>query len=133
MSNEVMATEAVPVHVMNEILIKTQEQEPEHFVFSTVTVQAPSPLAAQGQGPQLLLAEDPLRKNAALIPIDAPIVVCHSSAQASSLANQAAGFPAPDGSYIPALLPLSLAGTAAVWVTAQVATRVTLIINRRGK
>lgn len=127
-----MATEAVPVHVMNDITIQTKEQEPEHFVFATITVQPPGPLAVQGQGPQELLGLDPMRKSAAILAIDAPIVVCHSPAQAGSAGNQVSGFIAPDGAYIPALVPVSITGTAAVYVTCQTATRVSVISNRRG-
>jgi len=126
--------EAILVKISNpeEIAVRTEEQEPEHFVFATITLQPPSALAVQGQGPQLLLAEDPLRKDASLYSVDAPIVICHSPQQASSAGNQVAGFTAPDGAYIAQGQSVSLTGTGRVYATCQVATRVSLIINRRG-
>lgn len=120
---------AIPVHVenINDLrIVKTEEVEPEHFVFSTVVV-------APGQaGIQELLKLDPKRKDASLLPIDAPIVICHTYGQTMSASNQVAGFTAPDGAYVPQGTSMTLSGTAAVYVTCQAQTRVTLIINRRG-
>ena len=120
---------SVAVHVDNfhEMIFSTEEHEPEHFSFSTITLNP-------GQNPSdsMLLALDPLRKDASVLPIDAPIVLCDSPGQASSAGNQLSGFPAPDGAYIPVGTSVSLKGTGAAWGACQVATRVTVIINRRG-
>jgi hypothetical protein len=126
--------ESVKVHITNpgDMVVRTEEREPEHFVLATITLQTPAQLAAQGQGPQLILAEDPLRKDAALYPADAAIVICHSPQQAASAGNQVAGFIAPDGAYVSQGQSVTLTGTGRVYAACQVATRVSIIVNRRG-
>jgi hypothetical protein len=118
--------EPVGVKVTNfeEMVFRTEEKEPEHFAFTTVTL-------IPGQASQQLLAHDPLRKDASILPIDAPIVLCDSPAQSNSAANQAAGIPAPDGAYVPQGTPVGLSGTGQVLGACSVATRVSIVINRR--
>lgn len=119
---------SVAVHVdnFNEMVFRTEETEPEHFSFSTITL-------TPGQNPlnNQILAHDPLRKAASIISNDAPIVLCDSPAQAASPANQVTGFPAPDGAYIAQGAPVAVTGTGPAWAACQAATRVTLILNRR--
>jgi hypothetical protein len=118
--------EPVGVKVTNfeDMVFRTEEHEPEHFSFTTVTL-------IPGQSAQQLLAHDPLRKDASILPIDAPIVLCDSPAQAMSVANQAAGIPAPDGAYVPQGTSVGLSGTGQVFGACSVATRVSIVINRR--
>lgn len=119
----------VRVHIENPDDIKTvrtEEHEPEHFVFSTFTLTPGQTINSE------LLMLDPMRKGASILPIDAPIVLCHSAATAASIANQNAAFSDPDGAYIPQLNSVSLTGTGPVWGACQTATRVSVIINRRG-
>jgi hypothetical protein len=125
--------EAIKVHIVNTDDIRvqrTEEKEPEHFVFSTYVVA--SALAGYNTIEQVL-AEDPLRKDASILAVDSPIVVCHSPAQANSPANQVAGVPYPQGAYLPANQSITIAGTGRVFVVATVntASRVSVAINRR--
>ena len=120
----------VRVHIENpEELhtVKTEEREPEHFVFSTFTL-----IPGQTINSELLML-DPLRKAASILPIDAPIVLCHSAATVASIANQTAGFASPDGAYVPQGTSVALTGTGPAWGACQAATRVSVIINRRGE
>lgn len=119
---------SVAVHVDNfsDMVFRTEETEPEHFSFSTITLNP-------GQNPldNQILANDPMRKAASIVPIDAPIVLCDSAAQAASPGNQVSGFTAPDGAYIPQGMSVGLTGTGPAWAACQTATRVSLILNRR--
>lgn len=128
MSEEHLGSRAVSVRVenFNEMTVPTEEHEPEHFSFFTVTLQP-------GQNPldSVILALDPLRKDAAILPIDAPIVLCDTASKAASAGNQVANFPAPDGAYIPQGVSIAISGTAGVWGACQAATRVSVIVNRR--
>jgi hypothetical protein len=119
--------EPVGVKVTNfeEMVFRTEEKEPEHFSFTTITLVA-------GQAAATLLALDPLRKDASILSIDAPIVLCDSAAQAMSAGNQVSGFTAPDGAYVPQGTSVGLTGTGQVWAACQVNTRVSVIVNRRG-
>lgn len=121
--------EPIGVRVSNfdEMIFRTEEKEPEHFSFSTI-------ILTPGQSPldNQILAHDPLRKSAAILPIDAAIVLCDSPGQAASPSNQAAGFAAPDGAYTPQGTSVAVTGTGPAWAACQVQTRVSLIINRRG-
>lgn len=122
--------DVVRVHVENpEELrtVRTEEREPEHFVFSTFTL-----LPGQTVNSELLML-DPMRKSASILPIDAPVVLCHSVAQVASIANQNAAYTDPDGAYLPQGTPASLTGTGPVWGSVQAPTRVSVIINRRGE
>jgi len=120
----------ISVRVMNfeEMVFRTEEHEPEHFSFTTVTLLPGQQNPQQSQ----ILAADPLRKDASILPVDAPIVLCDSPAQAASTGNQLSGFPAPDGAYLPQGTSATVTGTAAVYAACQAATRVTIIANRRG-
>lgn len=119
----------ITVKVSNpeDFKLVTVEHEPEHFSFTTVTLTPgqQSPLQC------VLLALDPLRKSAAILPIDAAIVLCDSPAQAAAAGNQMTGFPAPDGAYTPQGVSVTVDGTGPVWGACQTATRVSVIINRR--
>lgn len=119
---------AVGVRVTNfsDMVFRTEETEPEHFSFSTVTL-------TPGQNPldNQILAHDPMRKAASIVSNDAPIILCNSPAQAASPANQVSGFPAPDGAYIAQGAAVAVTGTGAAWAACQAPTRVTLILNRR--
>ena len=119
----------IGVRVMNfeEMVFRTEEHEPEHFSFATITALPGQQNAQQNQ----LLPEDPLRKTASILPIDAPIVLCNSMAQAMSASNQLTGFAAVDGAYLPQGTPATLDGTGAVYMACQAATRVSVITNRR--
>jgi hypothetical protein len=119
--------EPVGVKVTNfeDMIFRTEEHEPEHFAFTTVTLLPGQSFA------QTILALDPNRKSASILPIDAPIVLCDSPGQAVSAGNQVSGFPAPDGAYLPQGTPASLSGTGQCWAACQTATRVSVIINRR--
>lgn len=122
--------DVVRVHIENpEDLrtVRTEEREPEHFVFSTITLSPGQTINNQ------LLMLDAMRKSASILPIDAPLVLCHSAAQAASIANQNAAFTDPDGAYLPQGTPASLTGTGAVWGAVQVQNRISVIINRRGE
>lgn len=118
----------VPVRVSNfeEMVFRTEEHEPEHFSFSTITL-----VPGQSPSDNQILAHDPLRKEAYIIAVDAAIVLCDSPAQAASPGNQVTGFLAPDGAYIPQSVIITLKGTGAAWAACQTATRVTMILNRR--
>lgn len=120
--------EPVGVKVTNfeDMVFKTEELEPEHFSFTTVTLTPGQSMA------QTILALDPNRKSASVLPVDAPIVLCDSPGQAVSAGNQASGFTAPDGAYVPQGTSVALSGTGQCWAACQVATRVSVIINRRG-
>ena len=119
---------SVAVHVDNfsEMVFRTEETEPEHFSFSTITLNP-------GQNPldNQILANDPLRKAASILPVDAPIVLCDSPAQAASPSNQVSGFTAPDGAYTPQGTSVSVTGTGPAWAACQSPTRVAVIISRR--
>jgi len=122
--------EAARVYLDNpeDLIFRTEETEPEHFAFQTITLQP-----GQTPGPQTILALDPLRKDAALISVDAPFVLCDSAMQAINNSNYVTGFPSPAGAYIAQGQPVSLSGTAQVWGACQAATRIVVILNRRSK
>jgi hypothetical protein len=128
----------VSVHVENFDdfkTTKTEEVQPEHFVFSTYVVQGGQVSQGAGNPPfQQILMLDVERKDAAITSPDAAIVLCHSAAQAQSAQNQVAGVPNPEGFYIPAGGSISLEGTGRVWAVATVNTpaRVCVAVNRRG-
>jgi hypothetical protein len=133
MSHKVMETDAIPVHLMNPEDInvqKTQEHEPEHFVFSTVIVAFNT---VGYNNFEQVLALDPLRKDASILAVDQAVVVCHSHQQMTDPANQVAGVPFPQGAYLPAGSSLTVTGTGPCWVVATVAaaSRVALFVNRR--
>jgi hypothetical protein len=122
--------DVVRVHVENASelhTVRTEEREPEHFVFSTFTL-----IPGQTINSEVLML-DPMRKGASLLAIDAAIVLCHSATQAASAANQVAGLPDPDGAYVPQGVSVALSGTGPAWFAGPTATRVSLIINRRGQ
>lgn len=127
-----ISEDVVRVHLENpqEINVqRTEEKEPEHFVFSTVIV-AGGPAANTYEQ---VLAEDPLRKDFSILAIDNPVVICNK-AQVGNPANQVAGVPFPQGAYLPAGSSFSGTGTAQIYVVATVAatSRVALFVNRRG-
>ena len=131
--------DTVNVHVTNPQdigAVKTEEHEPEFFNCYTITVQQ-----GQGtiQGPGIqpyaqLLALDPLRKSAAILNNDQPVVLCHAQNQTTDPANQAAGVPNPQGAYLPAGGNARFTGTGPLWVVATTSTgptRVSVIVSRR--
>lgn len=130
-----MTTDGEPilsVHVENPEdlrVLKTEEVEPEHFVFQTIVV-------GTGAGLDLYrpaLALDPDRKEAYIFSVDSPVVICHSQAQANAVSNQVALVPFPEGFYLGAGQGLPIKGTGRVWIaaTAPTASRVSIAINRR--
>jgi hypothetical protein len=125
----------VRVHITNPedlTVVRTEEKEPEHFIFSTFVVAA----GLTGYNVvEMILPEDPLRKDASILACDSPVVVCHSMSQASQVANQVAGVPYPQGAYLPAGFSVTISGTARVYVTATAGTasRVSVVTNRRGR
>jgi hypothetical protein len=128
---------AVGVHITNfeDLIFRTEETEPEHFSFQTIILepgQSGGQVGTGGQGSaQLLLALDPLRKDASIVSIDSAIALCDSPAQAGRPWNTVNGLLVPDGAYTPAGVPIALAGTGAVYGSTQAITRVCVIINRR--
>jgi hypothetical protein len=132
------AAGAIVVHLSNpeDIAVRTvQEHEPEHFSFQTLIIlpgQSGGQAGTGGQaGQQTLLANDPLRKDAAICPQDAPIAICDSAQQASRPWNTVSGLLVPDGGFVAAGQSIALEGTAQVWVSCQTPTRVTVLVNRR--
>lgn len=126
--------DVIRVHVENADdikTVKTQESEPEHFNLSTVIV-ALNTVGYNNFEPVLM--EDPLRKDASILSVDNPVVLCHSVAQAMNAANQVAGVPYPQGSYLPAGTSLTLTGKGRMWVAATSASpsRLSVFVNRRG-
>jgi hypothetical protein len=113
------------VHISGTDVTSTKEVEPEHWVFRTVVIppftetQEGGGTGAQeaGNGYQMVLNEDPLRKDVVIYFPDGPGVLCHSAAQASNVANYAAGIPFPEGGYFPqgSNTP-NLSGTGPMWV-----------------
>lgn len=131
----------LPVHVMNAEEIskatKTEEVEPEHFTCATFTVQQGTTgqvTSSQEQGIAQILAHDPQRKDASILTIDNPIIICHSPQQANNANNQTALTPFPEGALLPAGSSLSVSGTGPLWIVATVASvsRVSVVMNRRG-
>lgn len=131
----------LPVHVVNADDIgkatRVEEVEPEHFTCATFTISqgaAGQVTSSQEQGMAQILAHDPQRKDASILSIDSPIIVCHSSQQASNANNLTPLSPAPEGAYLPAGASLSVTGTGPLWIVATVATvsRVSVVMNRRG-
>lgn len=124
--------------------IKTEEREPEHFVFYTrvippfSTPQEPGGEGAQvaGEWYQQILNNDPKRKSAAIYFPDGPAILCHSEAQASNIANiTPATTPFPEGAFFPQGASAAMDGTGPAWVvnpSASAVIRVTVITNRRG-
>jgi hypothetical protein len=128
-----ISEDVVRVHLENpnDIAIqRTEEKEPEHFVFSTVAVA----FNTTGYNNfEQVLALDPLRKDASILAVDNAVVVCHSHQQMTDPANQVAGVPFPQGAYLPAGSSLTVAGTGPCWVVATVASasRISIAVNRR--
>jgi hypothetical protein len=129
-----ISEDVVRVHLENpnDIAIqRTEEKEPEHFVFSTVVVAS----ATNGINPfEQVFALDPLRKDFSISAVDNPVVICHTAAQLSDKNNQAAGVPFPQGAYLAAGQSFTGTGTGRLWVVATVAgaSRVSIFENRRG-
>ena len=129
------------VHVDNMAemqIVRTEEKEPEHFVCSTVVV--PQPSAGVGGGQTNLNVTqvcylNPARKSVAISSPDNPVILCHSYQQAQNPANQVAGVPFPQGTYLPAGGTAALDGTGPLWVVATVAgaSRVSVVENVRGE
>ena len=132
--------EPMPVRVANfEDMghsVSTEEKEPEHFTCRTFVVQ----LSTTGQvtnvdvGVAQVLTLDTDRKDASIMAIDSPLVVCHTYRQAVNAANAVSLTPFPEGAYLPAGASLSVTGTGPLWVAATVntASRVSVVQNRRG-
>lgn len=129
-----LSEDVIRVHVENAAdvrAVSTEEKEPEHFVFGTRVVAAATGYDTYTQ----LLAEDPQRKDWSVMPVDQPIILCHSAAQAGNPSNQVASTVNPPvGAYIPAGGAFTFVGTGAVWIAAASATptRVSFAVNRRG-
>jgi len=130
--------ETIPVRVMNAEDLRppviTEEAEPEHFTCTTFVLQA-----ATANNPDANLADvlklDPQRKDATIMAIDNAVVVCHTYRQTKDPANQVAGVPFPNGSYLPAGAAIAVSGTGPLWVVATTVasnSRVSVAINRRG-
>lgn len=122
--------EVLPVQIMNPeaLATRTVEHEPEHFVCETFV------LHSTDNPPYANISLDLARKGITILPIDNPVVVCHSQSQAKAPDNQTANVPFPQGAYVPAGTPLSVNGTGPLWITATVAgaTRVSVVQTRRG-
>src|SRR5271166_799009 len=133
----------VHVHVDNfedaTPAVKTEEREPEHFNAVTFVLTAGTTQGSMGGGTSRndiaqVLAEDLLRKDAAIYAVDTPVVLCATYRQAQDPANQATGVPFPQGAYLAAGGNASLAGTGPLWVvntTPATPCRVSVIVNRR--
>jgi len=135
MSGRSIKDEVGRVHLENPEDInvqKTEEKEPEHFVFRTFTV---ANNVAGYDNNELILALDPLRKEASILAVDRAIVLCHSRNQLTDPANQVTNVPNPQGAYLPANAAVTVQGTGRVWAVATSATptRITVIANRRTK
>jgi hypothetical protein len=135
MSDQMIGEEYLPVKIMNpEVLenlvlpVPVQEHEPEHFICQTFV------LANTQNPPYANIYLDPMRKSVTILPIDSPVVVCHSQADAQKPDNQVASVPNPQGAYVPTGTPLSLEGSGPLWIVATVATasRVSVVQARRG-
>jgi hypothetical protein len=130
---------AVGVHITNfeDLVFRTEETEPEHFSFQTLLLepgQSGGQVGSGGQpGQQQILALDPLRKDASIVPLDFPIALCSSAQQASRPWTTFGGLLVPDGALVQAGQSVSLEGTGGAWASCQSATRVVVIINRRGQ
>jgi hypothetical protein len=124
--------DAVKVHLTNPEdigITRTEEKEPQHFVFSTVVIA----FNATGYNPhEIVLMEDPLRKDWSILAVDEPIVLCNKQ-QRYDPANQVAGVPYPQGAYLPAGSSITGTGTAQLYAVATSATptRVSIFVNRR--
>lgn len=117
----------LPVHIVDADgqEVRTQEHEPEHWVFRTAVIppaveaqeSGGTGAAEEGNGWEQVLNTDPLRKDVILYFPDGPAVLCHSATEASNAANYAAGIPFPEGAYFPqgSNTP-NLAGTGPMWV-----------------
>lgn len=122
----------VRVHLENPEDIhvqKTEEKEPEHFVFSTVVVAHG---VAGYNNYEQVLPEDPLRKDWSILAVDAAVVICNK-AQLNDPANQVAAVPFPQGGLLPQNASISGTGTAQIFAVATSATpcRVSVFVNRR--
>lgn len=125
--------ESIKVHITNPDDIATtytREVEPEHFVFSTLVVAFNTPGFANYE---IAMMEDPLRVDGSIMAIDNPIIICHTMAQVTDPANQAANTPYPQGGLLLAGSAITFTGTGKLYVVATVAaaSRVSLFINRR--
>lgn len=135
-----MDENTVHVHVENFDdfkVTRTEEVEPEHFDCRTFTVNGTiATQVQQGDSPKIvkILELNPLRKDAAILSLDATVVICHSYAQATSPRNQDASLPTPDGVPLAAGSNLSVSGTGPLWAVATVAgvARIAVIANVRG-
>jgi hypothetical protein len=124
--------DVVRVHLENPDDInvqRTQEHEPEHFVFSTYVIGYNLP---GYNNAEQILPEDPLRKDWSILPVDAPIVLCNKS-QLTNAANQVAGVPFPQGGYVPQGTSITGTGTAQIFAVATTSApcRVSTFVNRR--
>ena len=128
----IISEDIVRVHLENpgDIAIqRTEEKEPEHFVFSTVVVG----FGISGYNNyEQVLAEDPLRKDFSILSLDNPVVICNK-AQVNDKANQVAGVPFPQGALLPAGSSFTGTGTAQIFVVATTGSpsRVSVFVNRR--
>jgi hypothetical protein len=135
MSDREITEQVVRVHLENADDInvrKTEEHEPEHFVFTTVVVA----FNVNGyNNSEQVLALDLLRKDASILSVDQPVVICHSHSQMTDPANQVGGVPYPQGAYLPAGSSLTFSGTGPMWVVATVnqPSRISIAVNRRAK
>lgn len=132
--------DTVHVHVDNHEdfkITRTEEHEPEHFECRTYTVNGTITAQVQQNAQKYvrILELNPLRKEAAILSLDATVVICHSEAQANSVANQIAGLPDPDGVPLGVNQNLSVSGSGPLWAVATVAgvARIAVIANVRGK
>lgn len=121
------------------MITRTEEKEPEHFDCTTFVLQAVTGINTGGAGSRTDIAQiltlDLERKDAAILAVDAPIVVCATYQQAARVSNQAAGVPAPDGTYLPQGGNIGTSGTGPLWAvntTPATPCRVSVIANRRG-
>lgn len=133
MSERSITEEVVRVHLENPESInveRTEEHEPEHFVFSTVAVGFN--IAGYNNFEQVV-ALDPLRKDWSIAVLDNPVVLCHSRQQMTDPANQVVNTPFPQGALLPVGSTLTFTGTGPAWVVATVASasRVSVAVNRR--
>lgn len=129
-----MTDSIVRVHLENPHdiqVVRTEEKEPEHFVFSTVVVA----YGVTGYNNfEQVLAEDPLRKDFSILAVDTAIVLC-SKAQVNDKANQVAGVPFPQGAYLPQGSSFTGTGTAQLFAvaTSAIPCRISVFVNRRNK
>jgi hypothetical protein len=126
--------EFLPVHVNNikelaDAVQKVEEISPDHVNLTTFVM-----VASAGSSIAIteLLQEDLMRKDALIISSDAPVILCHSNADANNASNMVAGTPNPVGFYLAQGIGVALSGTSKVWAVGPTGSRISVAVTRRG-